>query len=99
MARGQRDKLIAPAGEERVGADRQRVGAVAGQARKSRLDIVARAGVQDVELQPEARAAARLPSPWTSAIAVARVDEQARSYVASGTSSRSSSSRFGPSRR
>ena len=53
MARRERRKLDAPAGEERVASDEQGVGAVAHEGGEGRLDLAAGAGVEDLNLQSD----------------------------------------------
>ena len=94
MARRQCCKLHAPAGEERVGADEEGVGPLAHEGAEGRIDLAAGAGVEDLDLQPEARAAAsNLSNVVSVAVALAGLTSTA-TRAAPGTSSRRSSSRF-----
>jgi hypothetical protein len=49
----QRDNLIAPAAEERVGADEQCSGSELRNCRKCRIEVALAAGVEDLDLLPE----------------------------------------------
>ena len=51
MARRERRKLDAPAGEERVGCDEEGVGPVAHEGGEGCFDLAAGAGVEDLNLQ------------------------------------------------
>ena len=53
MARRERRKLHAPAGEEAVGGDEEGIGALAREGGESRIDLAAGAGVEDLNLQSE----------------------------------------------
>ena len=53
MAHRERRKLHAPGAEEPVGADVEGVGPVAHEADKGRLDLAARASVEDLNLQSD----------------------------------------------
>ena len=53
MACRERRKLDAPAGEERGGSNEECVGAVAHEGGEGRLDLLGRAGVEDLNLQSE----------------------------------------------
>src|SRR5262245_66223238 len=53
MARRERRKLDAPAGEERVTADEQGVGSLAREGGEGRFDLTAGAGVEELKLQSE----------------------------------------------
>jgi len=53
MARRERRKLDAPAGEEHVGSNEECVGPVAHEGGEGRLDLAAGAGVEDLNLQSE----------------------------------------------
>ena len=65
MARRQRDELIAPAEEERVGADQERAGRCWTRVAKAASNSSFVAGIQDMNLQPQARA---LPLAHVSSI-------------------------------
>ena len=56
MARRQIDQLDTPDGEEGVGADEKGVGPLAHEGCEGRIDLAAGAGVEDLDLQPNARA-------------------------------------------
>ena len=53
MARRERRKLDAPAGEEPVGGDEEGIGPVAHEGGEGCLDLAAGAGVEDLNLQSE----------------------------------------------
>ena len=57
MACRQRGKLDAPADEEWVGADEERVGPLAPKRCEGCIDLAAGAGVEDPDLQPDSAAA------------------------------------------
>ena len=67
VAGGQRHELIAPAGEEPVGADDKRAGVQLDKRGESGVDPAFRAGLQDIELHPcralQRFACARLSRP------------------------------------
>ena len=52
MARGQRHELLAPADEERIGADDERAGLQLDEGCESGVDLAFGAGLQDRELHP-----------------------------------------------
>src|SRR5439155_100023 len=53
LARCQSSKLDAPAGEEPVASDEEGVGPLAHEGGKGRIDLAARTGVENMNLQPE----------------------------------------------
>ena len=59
VAGRQRDDLIAPAVEERIGANDERAGPLLDHGCEGRVDVAFGAGIQDMELQPQ-RARRRL---------------------------------------
>ena len=50
MTRGKRDKLLAPTGEERVGADEKRISPLLDNSRKDLIEVVFSDRIQDTEL-------------------------------------------------
>src|SRR5262249_41480600 len=50
MTRGKRDKLLAPTGEERVGADEKRISPLLDNRRKDLIEVVFSDRIQDTEL-------------------------------------------------
>ena len=50
MAGCQRDNVFAPGGDESIGNDEKRVGALLGKRRKSRIDLAASAGIENKKL-------------------------------------------------
>jgi hypothetical protein len=52
MARRQVGKLHAPGGKKRVGAEQKRVGTFAHKRGEGQIDLLAGAGIEDLELQP-----------------------------------------------
>ena len=59
MARRQVDQLDAPAAEKRVGADEQRVGTLTHKRCEGRIDLLAGAGAEDLDLQPHGASSRR----------------------------------------
>ena len=53
VSRRQAGNLHAAAGEEAVGSDKQGIGALALKGGKGRIDLAARAGIEDMDLQPD----------------------------------------------
>ena len=53
MARRQVDQLDTPVGEERTGADEERIGPLAHQGCEGRIDLAAAADVENLDLQPD----------------------------------------------
>jgi hypothetical protein len=78
--------LKPPAIEKCVGADEEGIGPLARDRRKCRIDLVAGAGVEDLDLQPND--ASRRFDLFLRAFSRCNIGD------APGTSSRSSSSRF-----
>jgi hypothetical protein len=52
VARRQGGDLLTAAGEESVGSDEEGIGALALKCGKGRIDLAARVGVEDIDLQP-----------------------------------------------
>ena len=97
VAERQCGELLAPADEECIGADHEPAGPQLGQGCKDRIEVAFGAGMQDMELQPEGagRRLQRL-SIGSRHMGLVGLTSSAM-MVAVGTSSCSSSSRFGPS--
>src|SRR4051794_41243232 len=55
MARGEGNKLITPADEERIGANKQRAGSLSYKRLEGGAEIVFRAGTQNIKAQPKLR--------------------------------------------
>ena len=53
MARRQINQLDMPAGKKGIGADEQGIGAIAPKSLEGGFDLVAGAGLEDVDLQPD----------------------------------------------
>ena len=76
MARRQVDQLDAPAGEEGVAADEQRVGPLAHKRCEGRIDLAAGAGVEDLDLQPHgARSRFHVSQRGLGSRSIGRIDE------------------------
>ena len=60
-------KLLAPADEERIGADHQPARAQLDKLCKDRIEVALGAGIQDMELQPEGAGGRLRPLGWVSA--------------------------------
>src|SRR3954454_22048742 len=97
MARRQINQLDMPAGKKGVGADEQGIGAIAPKSLEGGFDLVAGGGLEDVDLQPEARAAGSTSLMVVSAFAVLAGLTSTATRTAPGTSSRNSSSRLATS--
>ena len=76
MARRKRRKLDAPADEERLGRDKQGIGPVAHEGGECCLDLAARAGVEELNLQSHSASSFRQVSQGgLGARHVARIDQ------------------------
>ena len=94
VARRQGGKLHAAAGEECVGGDEEGIGALARKGGKGRIDLAARAGVEDMDLQPDdAGGFLHVPQRGLGARALAGLRSTA-TRTALGTSSCRSPSRL-----
>jgi hypothetical protein len=66
MASRERDKLNAPAEEQRVGDDQERFGSPADKGPESRVDLTIRGGFEDIELLPDGTSPPPAGRSWRS---------------------------------
>jgi hypothetical protein len=75
VVRRKRDKLDASAGKEHVASDVQGIGAVVHEGGESRLDLAARAGVEDLNLQSHCTGGFRYVSYALGTSDIGRIDQ------------------------
>ena len=77
ITRRRRRKLHAPAGEESIGGDQQRIGLAAQHGDERYLDLATGTGVEELDLQPDcARSLRQVPLRGLITGGIARVDQR-----------------------